>query len=387
MRRNNCICCGNGCLFEIIDLGMHPYADTFISKDKYHCADKVYPLIVDLCERCKCIQTRYETSPQERYVENNYSYTSSNSKFATNHWIEFAKDTSVYLQPNDLVYEIGCNDGFLLQQYKSLGYNVRGIDASPFMCNLSQDEGLDVQCGIFDGTFGYGINAKLVVANNVLNHSNDPLDFILGVKNILTNDGIFVFELPYWGEGVSACKFDQIYHEHVTYFTEKFVHNLLRYADLYLIKIEKVNYHGVSLRVTCSNKKQPAVADSEPNYFFDTDFYIDWSEKIKQKRNSVIQSAYELAKNGSTLVAIGAAAKGNTFLNYYKLDSSIIKFVTDNSDYKVGKFTPLTRIPIVKDEELKNLTGDVHGMILSWNISDIIKKKLLDINPNIRYFE
>jgi SAM-dependent methyltransferase len=391
MQRTNCLCCDSKNLSEVIDLGMHPYADTFITKDKYFNADKFYPLIVDLCEQCHCIQTRCITSPYERYVENNYSYSSSNSKYSMNHWIDFAKDTSLYLtDPNDVVYEIGCNDGFLLEQYKNIGYKVKGIDASPFMCDLMKSKGLDVSCGVFDSKYAdeEECNFKLIIANNVLNHSNNPLDFLLGVKKLLAQDGIFVFELPYWAEGVADGKFDQIYHEHVTYFTESFAVNLTQRAELSVIKIEKVNYHGVSLRVFCSNKKQLEFNISNEEWFdenlFKKDFYIRWSKGIEEKRNNFMCKIYDLAHK--RIVAIGAAAKGNTFLNYYNLNSSLINFVTDNSDYKVGKFTPGTRIPIVKDEELKN-AGELNAIILSWNISDILKEKLLVINPNLRYIE
>ena len=389
--------CGNLSwhLNEIMNLGMHPFADTFLSESKLAEPEKLYPLILDMCDKCGCIQSRTITDPEERYVLTEYSYTSSNSKYARDHWNEFADSFSKNLKPKSRILEIGCNDGYLLKQFKDRGHQALGIEASPVMAKLAAGHGVNVYCGTFPydsiptGT-AWDEKYDLIVANNVLNHSDVISAFVTQVKKLLAKDGKFVFEVPYWVAGYGS--FDQIYHEHVTYFTVRFAKDLMARNGLILNKAERIEYHGGSLRLTASfSSEQIAhhtvddliVAEAD---IFNLGIYAENLDAIKKQRTNFLIDIYSKLRAGKTIVAIGAAAKGNTLLNYYNLDSSVVSFVTESSPYKIGKYTPKTRIPIKADEELAGI-GPCVGIILSWNLSDHLKEKLLKINPEIEFVE
>ena len=398
MFRKCCMCCGSVELNEIIDLGMHPMADTFVHGDKLDRADRAYPLICDLCPSCCQIQLRTVTEPDERYVDADYSYTSSNSSMSRGHWIEYAKSVveQCKLLSEAIVVEIGSNDGFLLGQFQSLGFVAEGVEPSPVMASLARKLGYSVKNDYFTLACSNELATKwsrkpaLIVANNVFNHSNDPLDFARGVKNLLANDGTFVFELPYWLCSIEQGKFDQIYHEHVSYFTVSYAVNLMVKVGLHVSRVDLVDYHGGSIRVFVRHTPEaPAhpsvaafVAKEEAAGLFSIESYRQFNARIHSARNRFLANLYDLKAAGVAIVCVGAAAKGNTFLNFYNLDASVVDFVTDASEAKIGKYTPGTRIQIQDDGVLGNL-GNLYVIILSWNLAPLLEPKLRAINPRL----
>lgn len=384
---------------KILDLGMHPFADTFIGEDQLKLSEPVYPLECFLNEETGEIRLGVETKPTERYGLYDYSYTSSNSNFSKSHWTSYAKfvDEFLDLPKGSSVVEIGSNDGFLTKQFLNLGYDAIGIDPSSYMCSLANNIGVKTYNTLFTSKcvpivkqdFG---SADLVVANNVFNHANDTYDFAQGVSNLLSNDGVFVYELPYWYHTIKDGKFDQIYHEHVTYFTVKFSHEVLKKVGLEIFHVEVVDYHGGSIRVFArksSDVKMQKITSEfiqmETDFgLFDMEMYQRFQHNLLVTRNKFLSKIYDIKSKGYPIVAVGAAAKGNTFLNYYNLDKTVLDYVTDISEHKQGKYTPLTRIPIVSDEIFSRY-DKVYALILSWNISDIIKTSLNKINSNIEF--
>ena len=191
---------------KIIDLGMHPFADTFIPEKDLGRSEPVYPLQCGLDTETGHIKVMYETDPDQRYNLYPYSYTSSNSKVARKHWEDYARQTAdkINLQPNNNVIEIGSNDGFLSVQYKNMGCNVIGVDPSKSMADLAEEQGVLTFCTLFSMEKAVELKesvgglADLIVANNVFNHANDPLDFARGVKELLSDTGSFIFQVPYW---------------------------------------------------------------------------------------------------------------------------------------------------------------------------------------------
>jgi len=397
---------------RIIDLGMHPFADTFITEEQFGLSEPVYPLQCFLNEDTGEIKVGYDTKADDRYNLYDYSYTSSNSKFARNHWINYAKEvsTNLNLKEGSNIVEIGSNDGFLSEQFKKLGYNVIGVDPSNYMARLAMDRGIKTYTALFDTKISKQIisdfgQADLIVANNVFNHTNNVSDFLEGVVSLLSDDGVFVYELPYWYNTIKDKKFDQIYHEHVSYYTVKSSYELLKRVGLEIIDAEVVDYHGGSLRVfakKCSYKpyNDPFVTEvfdvklhqnieamikKEKEFgLFDKETYNIFMEELYNKRNQFMKEIYRIKSEGYSIVGVGAAAKGNTFLNFYNLDNTVLDYVTDASEHKQGKYTPLTRIPIVGDEIFAKY-DKVYALILSWNISDMIKENLKKINDKIEF--
>ena len=382
----------------IIDLGMHPYADTFIAKPHLNKSEPVYPLQCELDEETGLVTLKYETTPDERYNLYDYSYTSANSKFSRDHWDLYARHVSnkLKLEPNSNLLEIGSNDGYLSEQFKNLGYRVLGIDPSKKMKELADKRGISTRTRLFNYKESCSLKDEVgkfdvVVANNVFNHANDPIDFATGVKNILTDDGVFIFEVPYWYNTIKDKRFDQIYHEHPSYFTVKSSVEVLKKAGLNVYDVEVVDYHGGSIRVFAkkSNVVKQGIVDTlikkESDIgLFDVEMYKTFMSDIITTRNKFLKYIYSLDTSENPIIGIGAAAKANTFLNFYNLDNSVIKYITDTSEHKKGKHTPLTRIPIIEDEVLARYK-EPYVLILSWNISHILKDILKKINPNIRF--
>lgn len=389
-------------MHKILDFGMHPYADTFLSEKHLKLSEPVFPLECYLNPNSGQIQLGYLTNAYDRYNLYAYSYTSSNSNFAKKHWNAY-HDSLVekFNVTNSTIVEIGANDGYLSHLFLKENNNVIAIDSSKEMCDIAKERGLRVYHKLFDFECSEEIiknhsKAKLVIANNVFNHSNSPLDFAKGVKNLLSDDGVFVFELPYWGSTYESDKFDQVYHEHVSYFTVKSSYNLLKQAGMDMIDFEIVDYHGGSIRVFAkisqqgffNNKILDAIKKEEELGLFELSTYANWQNKLLKNRDTFLSNLYSLKVQNPDvpIIGVGAAAKANTFLNYYCLNKSVITYITDSSAHKQGKYTPLTRIPIVDDAIFSNYPK-VFALILSWNISNDLKEALKNINPNIEFIK
>jgi len=387
-------------MINIIDLGMHPFADTFIRKEDLSKSEPVYPLSCDLCENCGQIQASCMTSPDERYSLYDYSYTSSNSSFSRNHWVQYAIEVSekLDLAKDSSIVEVGSNDGFLAEQFLKLDNKVLGVDPSGYMAKLAKERGVETLTKLFDSTIVEEIKEKigeadLIVANNVFNHSDDPLDFAKAASKILAKNGTFVYELPYWIDTLKSKKFDQIYHEHVSYFTLKSSLEILKRAGMRIYDVELVDYHGGSIRVYAKKQEDFEGANEKVNEIirkeiefgsFKEDTYKDFMRYLKEKRSLFLKKIHDIKLQGKSIIGVGAAAKANTFLAFYGLDNTILDYVTDSSPHKQGKHTPLTRIPIVSDEIFSEY-DEPYALILSWNISDKLKDILSKINPKIKF--
>ena len=400
MRRDNCLVCDSDSLEEIIDLGNQPYADTFIHKKNSDNLLPVYKLSCALCEVCGQVQTRAVTNPAERYNLFDYSYTSSNSSVAKNHWRSYSEEVIKNLSISDgnRVCEVGSNDGYLLQLFQESGQFVLGLDASEYLVNMANSNGIPTEQCVFDFKKSEDIletyeKFDLIMANNVFNHSNEPLTFASGVHNLLKEGGYFVFEAPYWKNTVDSQKVDQVYHEHVSYFTATSTKQIMERTNFEICDIKVVDYHGGSLRVyarrvkshTPKHCEQLQKLISEEAHLFEKETYHQLTNDLQKKKISFLKDIFDIkTKEQCPIIAIGAAAKGNTFLNYMNLDSTIIDCVTDSSIHKQGKMTPLTNIIITSDEVLAQY-DKVYAIILSWNLSDKIKEKLFLINKNIKF--
>jgi 2-polyprenyl-3-methyl-5-hydroxy-6-metoxy-1,4-benzoquinol methylase len=387
-------------LFPIVDLGLHPFADWFIPKNALGMAEPVFPLIVCLDIKSGLIHTQFLSDPSRRYNEVEYSYTSSNSLSAQMHWLEYGNFLSNrFPQKRVRAFEIGSNDGFLCSVLNSKGISTIGIDASKAMVDLANEKGcfsihslltIDSADQI-QSEFG---PAEMVIANNVLNHANDPKSFLLAMSRLMTHDGLMFIEVPYWKYQFENYNFDMIYHEHVSYFTLTSMFNILKTLQLSIVDFALVPYHGQSIRLVVgsskyysSSSKLMAHIELEKKIgLFRPESYSKYIKKINLERSRILDKLFYEASQGFPIVGIGAAAKGNTLLNYYGLNSSNVKAITDNSPRKIGKFTPLSRIEIFPDEYIAELENPIVFM-LSWNISNQLQKKIKSINSNVRFLK
>lgn len=383
---------------KIIDLGMHPFADTFVKKSQLNKVEPVFPLQCYMCKQSGHVQLGRTTLEKNRYNMYSYSYTSSNSKFSREHWKNFHSFvTKKFNINNNNILEIGSNDGYLLGLFKE-NNNVLGIDASKQMSKIAnQNFKIPTLNYVFSTKIIQSILQRsgkfdLIIANNVLNHSNNPINFFAAVKKLLKKKGLFIFEVPNWGVAIKKNKFDQIYHEHISYFTFKSIYYLIKKSKFKIIYFKKINYHGGSLRVVIGfneNKKYKKLLKSEicreiDSGLFRIKTYKQFFKKILKKKKLILKKINKAKSLGYAIVGIGAAAKANTWLVFNGINSKILDFITDSSKYKIGKFTPFTRIPIKNDEILKKFKK-IYVIILSWNISHLIKIKLKKINSKIKF--
>lgn len=385
---------------KILDFGQHAYADTFIAQDQLNISEPVFPLQVNLCPESGSIQLAYVSHAEDRYNLYSYSYTSSNSATARNHWNGYAQDLSRKFPIGGLVVEIGSNDGYLLRQFQELGARCLGIDSSAEMCTVANLAGVETHNALFDMTVSNHVlskqgPAKLICANNVFNHANDPVSFARAVCNLLDTDGVFVFEVPYWLSMIESGRFtDMVYHEHPSYFTIKMAWNVLSAAGMEIVDYDVVDYHGGSLRVVAQRtisgnqpvKVEDAIARETQIGLFDQRFYEVVQRRFEQQRDAWLHQFYQLrqAEPDAVFIGVGAAAKANTWLTWHGLNKTHLKYVTDASVFKQGKHTPLSRIPIAGDEVFAQYQRP-YAVILSWNIGEGLRRAILNINPNTRF--
>ena len=382
---------------KVLEFGMHAYADTFLSINDLRFSESIFPLNVVLDMKSGMIHNEYVTKADDRYNSVDYSYTSSNSKSAVTHWesyIPLLKKLGA--QNGDSIIEIGSNDGFLCSLLIEAGYKVNAVDAAESMSSLTISKGIPTHQKIFNASTALEIKDVIgpvdyLVANNVFNHANDPLNFLVGIKSILNNDGSFVLEVPYWFSQIKNNRFDMIYHEHISYFTVFSLKNLFDIAGVFINDIEFIDTHGGSLRVIGGLKEvtnpliEELIQNEISNNLFTEHYYETAAQKIRSIKFEFMSNVFENYSNRK-IFGVGAAAKANTFLTYFGLNSTIVTAVTDASPLKIGKFTPLTRIPIIGDEALSEFDNPV-AILLSWNLKESVKKSLFKINSKIEYLD
>lgn len=390
-----------GPINEIINLGSHGFADSFFPPEEYDKAGSSFPLVCNLDPASGLVQLANISIAKERYGDVDYSYTSSNSAVSRNHWQNLVLYLSGLTDLNSAsVLEIGSNDGFLLSLINEYTSKIIGVDASEFMTKKSNDNGIPTICGIFgeDETINSQLKQqfgtfKLILANNVVNHSNAPVAFLENINELLTEDGLFVFEVPYWLETIQSYRFDQIYHEHITYLTIESTEALLKQAGLKIIDAQVVDYHGGSLRIVASKRgsmSRAAEILQEEEFHYDLkniQTYKLYMLEVERRRARFLEELESITgQTESVVFGIGAAAKANTFLTYYGLDNNRLKFVLDASKFKQGKITPVTRIPIAPDEMVSEIDSGL-GIVLAWNLSSKLKDQLVELNPNLSFLE
>jgi SAM-dependent methyltransferase len=385
---------------KILDFGQHAYADTFIAEDQLNLSEPVFPLQVNLNADSGSIQLGYVSHAEDRYSLYSYSYTSSNSQTARNHWDEYATTVKQRCASMKFAVEIGSNDGYLINQFRGEGIRTIGIDPSMDMCRIAKERGVEVMPAMFCEPAAKDLakrvgGANVIMANNVFNHANDPVSFARAVCQLLADDGLFVFEVPYWLSMIESGRFtDMVYHEHPTYFTIKMAWNTLKAAGLEITDFDVVDYHGGSLRVFARRDTgaampvaiEDAIARETQIGLFDKGFYQVVQRRFEQQRDAWLRQFYEirLGEPDAVFIGVGAAAKANTWLTWHGLNKTHLKYITDSSTFKQGKYTPLSRIPIADDAVFAQYDRP-YAMILSWNIGAGLKQAILNINPNTRF--
>jgi SAM-dependent methyltransferase len=391
--RGECLICAARGLSQVLDLGMHPFADRFVPADRAGEPDSIYPLVVDRCGDCGHAQLRTVTDPADRYAD--YTYTAGHSATMRAYWDEYAADAvqSLELAPGSVVVEAGSNDGYLCAAFQRAGMRACGIDPSQRMCDLAMAAGVESICGRLDLELAAAVRARvqpadLVVANNVLNHADDPIEFVRAAAHLLKPGGHFAFQVPDWHRMRASGNFDQVYLEHVSYFSAQSIGRLLRRVGLHPHRVCETPQHGGSLRIFASPLPPRVPSDWPPlsNPLSATRGKLLAAELEVRRRETIRQVLSIPREAGAPLVCAGASAKGNTWLNSHGFDHRVIDFVTDVSPLKVGRLTPGSRIPIRHEGTLSEYRRP-RVIVTAWNLRESVEASVRQFNPNAEIVE
>lgn len=391
-----CRVCGSSELERVIDLGDHPLADRFVPPDAP--PDALHPLTVALCHDCGYAGLEHVVSPEVRYREAAYSYTAGNSRVSREHFAELATEVSARLGivARDLVVDIGGNDGTLLREFRrAADCMVLNVEPAPNIAALSRDAGTWTAEAFWCHEIARYIQdrggAALITTTNTFNHATDPTDFVAAVAAALRPGGWFVFEVPSLRQLVKRRAFDTIYLEHVSYFGLRPLLHLLGTNGFGVEFATENDYMGGSIRVYARSGggrhaayvlDMAADEDCEGEHgIYDARTYAALRDAVWDFRDRLVSRLVEINRAGGVVVGVGAAAKGNTLLNYCGIDRELLVAVADASPLKIGKLTPGSRLPIVADADIP--AAATHALILPWNLADYLRGQLEREHPGL----
>ena len=375
----------------LIDLGSAPPSNAYLTKEALNTPEKWFPLRVLVCEYCWLVQTEDFAQADELFDEE-YAYFSSFSTSWLQHAKRYVKDMikRFSLDENSHVIEVAANDGYLLQYVKAHNIPCTGIEPTTSTANAAREKGID----ILEEFFGIKLAQKLVeqgkqsdliVSNNVLAHVPDINDFIAGFSILLRPNGVATFEFPHLLKLINENQFDTIYHEHFSYLSLTALETIFKENGLQIFDVEEHATHGGSLRlfaqrsdtgVQMVSKQIIELRKSEIEAGVNSaDLYKDFQAKANIVKNNLLNFLIKARQDNKRVVAYGAAAKGNTLLNYAGVRPDLITYVVDKNPNKQNKCMPGSRIPIRSEEFLKNDKPD-YVVILPWNLKKEIIAQL-----------
>ena len=378
----------------VIDLGHQPPSNAYLKAEDQNKQEISYPLKVFLCKNCWLVQLPVHASSKDLFTDD-YAYFSSTSKSWCNHARDFVQKSISKLKLNEkkFVVEIASNDGYLLQYLKEKNIPCIGIEPTKATADASEKKGIKTIKRFFNSLLAdeilkeYSPNkngADLIIANNVVAHVPEINDFMIGIKKLLRRDGQVSIEFPHVLNLFQKNQFDTIYHEHFSYFSLFTFNQIVNKAKLKIIDVEKIKTHGGSLRVWLCHleseinpkKSVSEVINEEIKAgLFSEKIFKDFQDKASNVKYSLLKLLIKLKLENKKIIGYGAAAKGNTLLNYAGVKKDLLHAVIDNSESKQGKFLPGSHIPIIKPDELSLLNPDFI-LVLPWNILPEIKKDL-----------
>ena len=385
--RKTCRLCSNKSFELILDLGNQPPSNSFLTKNQLEKKERKFPLRLYICKKCHHLQLLDVVD--KKHLFSNYHYFTSANKPIIEHFKEYVDHVySKILEKKDnpFVVEIGSNDGTLLKQFKKYKINVLGIEPAKNLAEASRKSKIKTENKFFNLSLAKKIskkeNADLIIANNVLGHVDNLNEFMLGIKKLLKNDGIFVFEVPHALNLIKKLEFDTIYHEHISYFSIIPLTKWLKKYNLEIFNLEKQKVHGGTIRVYVSKinnyKKNKSVKNMEiieKKYgMTKINTYRNFSKKIYSLKKILIKKIMILKNNKEIIFGYGASAKGNVLLNFCEIDNKILDFITDTTKIKQGKFTPGTKIKIINPKNRPQKNIKMVALLLAWNYKSAIIK-------------
>jgi len=378
-----CRHCYSELTLPLVDLLTSPPSNAYLTQQMLHMPEKYFPLRVLVCTECWLVQNE-DYAGADKLFSSEYAYFSSFSTTWLQHAEQYVSDMvgRFGLNENALVVEVAANDGYLLQYAKARGIPCLGIEPTTSTANAARAKGIDVVEEFFGVNLArqlvaQGRQADLTAANNVLAHVPDINDFVGGFAAILKPSGVSTFEFPHVLRLIAENQFDTIYHEHYSYLSLTAVKRIFEHNGLTVFDVEELPTHGGSLRVFAQRKDSGSRAVSQnvgkmleiesAAGMTSVAFYAGFQEKANKVKNDFLAFLIDARRAGKQVVGYGAAAKGNTLMNYAGVRPDLLSYVVDRNPAKQGKFLPGCRIPIVAEEMLRQ-TRPHYVVILPWNL-------------------
>nr|UXE44916.1 hypothetical protein Hi04_10k_c3883_00025 [uncultured bacterium] len=384
----NCRLCGGDALATFVDLGMQPLSNAYVNPGEADAPETFYPLHARVCERCLLVQLPALATPESIFRE--YAYLSSMSKSWLAHCERYATTMieRLSLGAKALVAEVASNDGYLLQYFKAAGVPVLGIEPAANIAKIAESRGIATRPEFFGSKLARalveeGLRADLLIGNNVLAHVPDLNDFIKGLGIFLAPRGVLTMEFPHLTRLIDGNQFDTIYHEHFSYFSLATASKAFERHKLEVFDVEELPTHGGSLRVHVGHEKaherRPSVSNllaAEHEHRLDViDGYRSFRPEVERVKRALLRFLTDAKESGKRVVGYGAAAKGNTLLNYCGIRTDLLDFVVDVNPLKQGRLLPGSRIPILPVEAISENRPDF-VLVLPWNLKAEIAAQL-----------
>ena len=381
-----------------VDFGEMPIANAFATKgelvDEY-----TFSMKVGFCESCYMVQL-IEQPDREKMFHENYAFFSSTSNYMKEHFKHFANSVSELqdLNKDSFVVEIGSNDGIMLQNFVIDKIPCLGVEPSKNVAQVASDKGIEVITEFFDQTLAESIvqthqKADAILSANVMCHIPYMHSIFDGVKTLLKDDGVFMFEDPYLGEVIEKTSFDQIYDEHVFLFSALSVSYLANMHDLELVNVEPQITHGGSMRYTIAHKGMKTVSQDVINLIYQEEkigldnkkAYLGFTDSVNRIKDDLIELLTKLKNNGKKVVAYGATSKSTTVTNYFGITPDLVECIYDTTPIKQNKLSPGAHIPVLPYDQFRESNPD-YVLLFAWNHATEIMKKERDYMGSDRHW-
>ena len=385
----NCRHCSTTLQHVFLDLGFAPPSNAYLTKDQLQQPELYLPLKLFVCHECWLVQTVDYATAKDLF-RYDYAYYSSTSTSWMEHAARYASSMidSLGLGPNSFVLEVASNDGYLLRNFLPFGIPCLGIEPTEGTANAAENLGIPVLREFFGNALGKrlaieGKQADLIIGNNVYAHVPNINDFTDGLKSVLKVGGVITLEFPHLMRLISQAQFDTVYHEHFSYLSLQCVSHIFAKAGLRVWDVQELSTHGGSLRVYgChaddgrdnSGAVARVLGDEISHGVRDLATYLKFQPRADRVKDDLLAFLLDQKRIGKKVAAYGAAAKGNTLLNYAGVKPDLIPFVCDAAAAKQGKFMPGSHIPILPPAVLLEKRPD-YLVILPWNIAPEIKQQ------------
>jgi 2-polyprenyl-3-methyl-5-hydroxy-6-metoxy-1,4-benzoquinol methylase len=386
-----CRFCSHTLEDAFVDLVSSPPSNAFLREEQLGEPETYFPLKVFICKNCLLVQIPEYKKASDIFVED-YAYFSSFSKSWLEHSRRYVEHiiSTTSLSEDALVIEIASNDGYLLQYFLEKKIPVLGIEPTLNTAEVARKKGIETIVDFFGVSLAQelanlGKKADLLLGNNVLAHVPDINDFVKGLKIALKPEGFITMEFPHLMQLIDNSQFDTIYHEHYSYLSLVAVEKIFKFHELQIFDVEEIPTHGGSLRIYAkhvddtskeiSNRVNDVLSKEQDRGLHEISSYKQFQAQADVIKNNFLSFLLEQKRLGKKIAAYGAAAKGNTLLNYCGIKKDLISFVSDASPHKQGKFLPGSHIPITSEMTIKEAKPD-YIVVFPWNIKEEIINQL-----------